>query len=94
MVKEVVKSLIIRLILVYQKAISPLIASGFGIHCRFYPSCSEYTLIAVKKFGVLKGLFLGIKRFLRCNPLFQGGYDPVPEDFSLKEVFARWTKGH
>jgi putative membrane protein insertion efficiency factor len=94
MVNKVIKALIIRLILFYQKIISPLITGTFGIHCRFYPSCSEYTLVAVKRFGVLKGLFLGTKRFLRCNPLFDGGYDPVPEDFSLKEVFVRWTKGH
>ncbi len=93
-VSEVIKGLIIRLITFYQKLISPVIAGVFGIHCRFYPTCSEYTLIAVKRFGVINGLFLGIKRFLKCNPFFKGGHDPVPEDFSLKEVFFRWTKGH
>ncbi len=47
--------------------------------CIFYPSCSEYTYQAVDKFGVVKGLFLGAKRILRCNPFNKGGYDPVPE---------------
>ncbi len=94
MVNKVLSALIIRLISFYQKAISPIVAGVFGIHCRFYPSCSEYTLIAVKRFGVINGLFLGVKRFLKCNPFFKGGYDPVPEDFSLKEVFIKWTKEH
>lgn len=45
--------------------------------CKFYPSCSEYTEEAVKKYGAIRGLFLGIKRLTRCNPLNKGGYDPV-----------------
>ncbi len=47
--------------------------------CIFYPSCSEYTYQAVDRFGVIKGLFLGAKRILRCNPFNKGGHDPVPE---------------
>ncbi len=59
----------------YQKAISPLL----GANCRFTPTCSEYTLTAIKRFGLLKGCFMGLKRIVRCNPFFPGGEDPVPE---------------
>ena len=58
----------------YQKAISPL----FPACCRFTPTCSQYALEAVEKYGVLKGSFLAFKRILRCNPYSKGGYDPVP----------------
>lgn len=45
--------------------------------CRFKPTCSEYTYQAVEKYGVLRGLFLGLKRIVRCNPWNKGGYDPL-----------------
>ena len=51
--------------------------SARGYHCKYYPTCSEYTLQAIEKYGILKGSFLGIKRIFRCNPFSKGGYDPL-----------------
>jgi putative membrane protein insertion efficiency factor len=45
--------------------------------CRFYPTCSEYAIEAIKKYGALKGTFLAIKRILKCHPFHEGGYDPL-----------------
>lgn len=67
------KMLLIGIIRFYQRAISPLLPNS----CRFYPTCSEYAVQAVEKYGVLKGLYMGIKRVLKCHPFHPGGYDPV-----------------
>ena len=64
----------ILLIRIYRIFISPLL----GSNCRHTPTCSEYGIIALKKHGVFKGIFLTTKRILKCNSLFKGGYDPVP----------------
>lgn len=58
----------------YQKAVSPL----FGQHCRYYPSCSQYAKEAIIRYGAIKGGWLAVKRIMRCNQFFPGGYDPVP----------------
>ena len=77
--KNPFKGLCLALIRFYQRCISPYTPA----HCRFYPTCSSYAFQAISRFGVLRGGFLAFKRILRCNPLFPGGYDPVPEEFSL-----------
>lgn len=68
------KKVIKILIRFYQVCLSPL---SHGC-CRFYPTCSAYALEAVEVHGAAKGSWLAFKRILRCNPLFKGGYDPVP----------------
>jgi len=70
-----VKRLFIKLIRGYSYLISPLL----GNNCRYYPTCSSYTQQAIERFGVLRGLWLGVKRIGRCHPFHEGGYDPVPE---------------
>jgi putative membrane protein insertion efficiency factor len=57
----------------YQKFISPM----FPATCRFYPTCSEYFIQALEKYGFFKGSFLGIKRIMKCHPFHPGGYDPL-----------------
>jgi putative membrane protein insertion efficiency factor len=68
------KKIVILLIQLYKTIISPFFPST----CRFYPSCSSYSIEALKKFGFIKGFFLSIKRILKCHPFHPGGYDPVP----------------
>ncbi|WP_330362587.1 membrane protein insertion efficiency factor YidD [[Clostridium] dakarense] len=65
--------LCIYLVRFYQKFISPL----KGPTCRFYPTCSQYSLEAFKKYGFFKGMFLTIKRVSKCHPFHPGGYDPL-----------------
>lgn len=71
------KRLVLAILKSYKKFISPLLLPYFGRACRFTPTCSEYTIEAVDKKGVLIGLVSGIKRFLRCNPFTKPGFDPV-----------------
>lgn len=70
------KKLGILLISFYKKYISPIFYF-FGIECKYYPTCSEYTKQAIQKYGFLKGIFLGFIRILKCNPFSKGGYDPL-----------------
>lgn len=69
------KYIFITLIKFYRKAISPFKPRT----CRFYPSCSEYSLVAFRRFGALRGVFLTIKRISKCHPFHSGGVDLVPE---------------
>jgi putative membrane protein insertion efficiency factor len=66
-----VKKLLIALVRFYQKAISPL----FPASCRYYPTCSNYTIMAIEKYGAVKGTLKAIWRILRCNPWSKGGID-------------------
>ena len=68
------KGFLLWLIRFYQRSISPLHPGC----CRFRPTCSQYAMEAIQKYGALKGSFLAVRRILRCNPLCKGGYDPVP----------------
>lgn len=72
--REFLKKFLIILIKFYQVCISPL----FPACCRYTPTCSQYALDAIKKYGPVKGFYLAVKRILRCNPFHEGGYDPVP----------------
>ncbi|MET3999573.1 membrane protein insertion efficiency factor YidD [Marinobacterium sp. MBR-109] len=68
------KKVLILLVRGYQLLLSPFL----GNNCRFYPSCSSYMIEAIEVHGVLKGLWLGTRRILRCHPYHDGGLDPVP----------------
>ncbi|MFN4245219.1 MAG: membrane protein insertion efficiency factor YidD [Brevinematia bacterium] len=68
------KIVLVKLISFYQNFLGPI----KGHTCRFYPTCSEYTKEAIIKYGTVKGIWLGIKRIIKCNPFNPGGYDPVP----------------
>ncbi|MGM0499847.1 MAG: membrane protein insertion efficiency factor YidD [Bacillota bacterium] len=67
------KKIFLFLIRIYQKIISPWTPKS----CRFYPTCSEYSKQAIKKYGAFKGAWMGFKRIIRCHPFNPGGYDPV-----------------
>ena len=80
------KKLLILIIKFYRRFLSPIkgllihiLSPSSGEHagCRFYPTCSEYAIEAVEKYGIIKGSIMAVKRILRCNPFNKGGYDPV-----------------
>ena len=77
------RSLVVLLLRFYQRWISP----AFGPRCRYYPSCSEYAVQAVWRFGILRGVLLASWRLLRCNPWSHGGFDPVED----QRLFAAKT---
>ncbi len=87
--KIVLKS-IIQLLRAYQFVISPLL----GANCRFYPSCSSYTIQAIETHGLIKGSILSLMRIGKCHPWHPGGIDEVPEKTSNKEHQATCCKPH
>jgi uncharacterized protein len=68
------KRVLLAIIWFYKRAISPYLPGA----CRFTPTCSEYAMEAIRKYGAFKGFGLSVWRLLRCNPFGKGGYDPVP----------------
>ena len=69
------KWILLKIIGFYRKYISPATPPS----CRFHPTCSEYGMTAISRFGAIKGSYLAIVRILKCNPFHDGGFDPVPE---------------
>lgn len=72
--KSLLAAPLIALVKIYQYAISPML----GRSCRFDPSCSEYAVLALRRYGAIKGIWLATRRVGRCHPWHPGGYDPVP----------------
>ena len=75
LLKKIIAFPFVVLIKFYQYVLSPYLG---GSKCRYTPSCSQYTMDAIKKYGPIKGIFLGAKRLSRCHPGGGHGYDPVP----------------
>ncbi len=70
------KGILIKIIRIYKKILSPFL-SFLGIHCKYYPTCSEYMIQAIEKYGCIKGVLKGIKRIIKCNPFSKGGVDLI-----------------
>ena len=66
--------IVINLLKIYQKTLRPML----GLNCRHYPTCSDYMIEAIERHGIANGLKYGVKRIIKCNQFFPGGYDPVP----------------
>ena len=73
--------ILIKIIKGYRYLISPLL----GHSCRYLPTCSEYSIDALKEFGLVKGIFLSIKRVLSCHPWGKGGFDPIKKEIKVKK---------
>ncbi|MCK4649095.1 membrane protein insertion efficiency factor YidD [bacterium] len=79
---------LIGLIRLYQRVISPWKVPC----CRFYPTCSEYAIEAIREYGLVLGVFLALKRLLKCHPFHPGGYDPVPQWDRVKQSNSQTAK--
>ena len=81
------KNVLLSLIRFYQKHISPLLPPM----CRYYPTCSNYAVEAIRVHGAFKGTLLAVLRLMRCNILFPGGYDPVPPKKHRHSEENKWS---
>lgn len=79
------RNVAVAVLIVYRRIVSPL----YGDVCRYYPSCSSYTLQAVQRHGLLIGTFFGARRLARCHPWAEGGFDEIPEKRSFRYVVTR-----
>lgn len=79
------RNLAVAILIVYRRVISPL----YGDVCRYYPSCSSYTLQAIQRHGLAIGTFFGARRLLRCHPWAEGGFDEIPARRSFRYVVTR-----
>lgn len=80
-ISEIPEKIALLLVNFYRAAISPLLGRG---KCRFVPTCSEYAVEALKKYGFILGTYLSVRRVVRCGPWCCGGFDPVPEPEEIK----------
>lgn len=79
------RNLAVAILVVYRRVISPL----YGDVCRYYPSCSSYTLQSIQRHGLVIGAFFGARRLLRCHPWAEGGFDEIPVKRSFRYVVTR-----
>ena len=78
---NIFNDILIKLIKAYRFLVSPII----GNNCRYLPTCSEYSIDALKKLGLFKGIFFSAKRILSCHPWSKGGFDPVKKEMKVKK---------
>jgi len=74
------RALLIGLVRLYQRLVSPVLNALFGPRCRFHPTCSAYAVQALERHGAIRGTVLTARRIARCHPLNEGGLDPVPDN--------------
>ena len=78
---SILTKILIKLIKIYKYFLSPMI----GHSCRYLPTCSEYSMEALRTHGLIKGIFISLKRILSCHPWGNGGYDPVKKEVKVKK---------
>lgn len=83
-IKEIPAKTAVFFVQIYRTAVSPLLGGG---KCRFIPTCSEYAVMAFRKYGFLLGSMLSIRRILHCGPWCRGGYDPLPDREEIKRIW-------